>query len=32
LRASRPISVILVLLSLGIFVVLRWLVGRSRNA
>lgn len=32
LRASRPISVILVLLSLSIFVVLRWLVGRSRNA
>ncbi|WP_087035830.1 tungstate ABC transporter permease WtpB [Thermococcus litoralis] len=32
LRASRPISVILVLLSLSIFVVLRWIVGRSRNA
>ncbi|HIP89708.1 MAG TPA: ABC transporter permease subunit [Thermococcus paralvinellae] len=32
LRASRPISVILILLSLGIFVVLRWLVGRSRDA
>ncbi|WP_457754507.1 tungstate ABC transporter permease WtpB [Thermococcus sp.] len=32
LRASRPISVILVLLSLTIFIVLRWLVGRSRNA
>ena len=32
LRASRPISVILVLLSLSIFIVLRWLVGRSRNA
>ena len=32
LRASRPISVILVLLSLSIFVVLRWFVGRSRNA
>ncbi|AHF79931.1 tungstate ABC transporter permease WtpB [Thermococcus paralvinellae] len=32
LRASRPISVILILLSLGIFVILRWLVGRSRNA
>lgn len=32
LRASRPISVILVLLSLGIFVILRWFVGRSRNA
>lgn len=32
LRASRPISVILVLLSLSIFVILRWLVGRSRNA
>ncbi|NJE08693.1 ABC transporter permease subunit [Thermococcus sp. M39] len=32
LRASRPISVILIILSLGIFVVLRWLVGRSRNA
>jgi len=31
LRASRPISVILVLLSLSIFVVLRWIVGRSRN-
>ena len=32
LRASRPISVILVLLSLSIFVILRWFVGRSRNA
>ncbi|WP_324735692.1 tungstate ABC transporter permease WtpB [Thermococcus sp. SY098] len=32
LRASRPISVILILLSLGIFVILRWLVGRARNA
>lgn len=32
LRASRPISVILILLSLSIFVVLRWLVGRSRDA
>ncbi|USS39986.1 tungstate ABC transporter permease WtpB [Thermococcus aggregans] len=32
LRASRPISVILVLLSLSIFVVLRWFVGRSKNA
>lgn len=31
LRASRPISVILVLLSLSIFIVLRWLVGRSSS-
>ncbi|AMQ18352.1 tungstate ABC transporter permease WtpB [Thermococcus peptonophilus] len=31
LRASRPIAVVMVSLSLGIFVILRWLVGR-RNA
>ncbi|MCD6188738.1 MAG: ABC transporter permease [Thermococcus sp.] len=31
LRASRPISVILVLLSLSIFVILRWFVGRSKQ-
>ncbi|MDI3474346.1 MAG: molybdate/tungstate transport system permease protein [Thermococcaceae archaeon] len=29
LRASRPIAVIMVSLSLGIFVILRWLVGRK---
>jgi molybdate/tungstate transport system permease protein len=29
LRSSRPIAVIMVSLSLGIFVVLRWLVGRK---
>ncbi len=32
LRASRPISVILVLMSLTLFIVLRWLVGRAKNA
>jgi molybdate/tungstate transport system permease protein len=32
LRSSRPISVILVAMSLTIFVLLRWLVGRERNA
>ncbi len=32
LRASRPISVILVAMSLAIFVLLRWLVGRAKNA
>ncbi|NJE85023.1 ABC transporter permease subunit [Thermococcus sp. CX2] len=32
LRASRPISVILIVMSLTIFVVLRWLVGRRANA
>ncbi len=31
LRASTPISVILVLLSLSIFIVLRWLAGRSSS-
>jgi molybdate/tungstate transport system permease protein len=29
LRASRPIAVVMVSLSLGIFIVLRWLVGRK---
>jgi len=29
LRASRPISVIMVAISLAIFVLLRWLVGRA---
>jgi molybdate/tungstate transport system permease protein len=32
LRASRPIAVILVSISLTIFVILRWLVGRAKNA
>ena len=32
LRASRPIAVLMVTISLGIFVLLRWLVGRSANA
>lgn len=32
LRASRPISVIMVAISLVIFVLLRWLVGRKANA
>jgi len=32
LRSSRPIAVLMVSLSLGIFVVLRWLVGRVKNA
>ncbi len=32
LRASRPIAVVMVSLSLGIFVILRWLVGGRRNA
>jgi len=32
LRASRPISVILIAISLTIFVLLRWLVGRTSHA
>jgi len=32
LRASRPIAVLMVTISLGIFVVLRWLIGRKGNA
>ncbi|ASJ11293.1 molybdenum ABC transporter permease [Thermococcus sp. P6] len=32
LRASRPISVVLVVMSLTLFVALRWLVGRWSNA
>jgi len=32
LRASRPISVILIAISLTIFVLLSWIVGRSANA
>jgi len=32
LRASRPIAVLMVTISLGIFVLLRWLIGRSGNA
>ncbi|NJE04483.1 tungstate ABC transporter permease WtpB [Thermococcus sp. MV11] len=32
LRASRPISVILIVMSLTVFVILRWLVGRKANA
>jgi molybdate/tungstate transport system permease protein len=32
LRASRPIAVLMVTISLGIFVVLRWLIGRRANA
>jgi len=32
LRSSRPISVILVVMSLTIFIMLRWLVGREANA
>ncbi|WP_297508916.1 tungstate ABC transporter permease WtpB [Thermococcus sp.] len=32
LRSSRPIAVLMVSLSLGIFVLLRWLVGRAKNA
>lgn len=32
LRSSRPISVILITISLTIFVVLRWLLGRGSNA
>jgi len=32
LKASRPISVILIAISLTIFVLLRWLVGRTENA
>lgn len=32
LRSSRPISVILVMMSLTIFIMLRWLVGRRTNA
>ncbi|WP_457742295.1 tungstate ABC transporter permease WtpB [Thermococcus sp.] len=32
LRASRPIAVLMVSISLGIFVLLRWLIGRSANA
>ncbi|AFN04493.1 molybdenum ABC transporter permease [Pyrococcus furiosus DSM 3638] len=32
LRASRPIAVILVTISLAVFIFLRWLVGRGRNA
>ena len=32
LRASRPIAVLMVTISLGIFVLLRWLVGRASNA
>jgi len=32
LRASRPISVILIAISLTIFVLLRWIVGRSADA
>jgi len=31
LRASRPISVILITMSLTIFIMLRWLVGRKAN-
>ncbi|CAB49077.1 tungstate ABC transporter permease WtpB [Pyrococcus abyssi] len=31
LRASRPISVILMGISLGIFVVLRWLIGKAKS-
>ena len=30
LRASRPIAVLLIILSLAIFIALRWLVGRRR--
>ncbi len=29
LRASRPLSVLLIVVSLTLFVVLRWLVGRG---
>ncbi|NJE79668.1 molybdenum ABC transporter permease, partial [Thermococcus sp. GR4] len=29
LRASRPIAVLMVTISLGIFVLLRWLIGRK---
>jgi len=32
LRASRPIAVLMVSVSLGIFVLLRWLIGRVANA
>ncbi len=32
LRASRPIAVLLILISLTIFVALRWIVGRRRYA
>ncbi len=32
LRSSRPISVILITMSLTIFIILRWLVGRKANA
>lgn len=32
LRASRPISVVLMGISLSVFVVLRWLAGRAQNA
>ncbi|ASI99683.1 tungstate ABC transporter permease WtpB [Thermococcus celer] len=32
LRASRPLSVLLIVVSLTLFVVLRWLVGRGSNA
>jgi len=32
LRASRPISVVLIVMSLTVFVILRWLVGRKANA
>ncbi len=32
LRASRPIAVLLILISLAMFVTLRWIVGRRRHA
>ena len=32
LRASRPIAVLMVSISLAIFVLLRWLIGRAKNA
>ncbi|AIY90263.1 tungstate ABC transporter permease WtpB [Geoglobus acetivorans] len=32
LKASQPVSVILIIISLGVFISLRWLIGRSNNA